>query len=214
MWAISVNGTHLGHSEWGLSVMRNSNGSVTFPTVKAGNVYVFSLNITNCLLALLINFYVVVIILLSNELRKRRKYLMKISNASLCSLFTLLTDGFESSFYISPNQELCHASIFNLGWSNVFLMSNTLLALIDCCCWLEMNIKPKFYAQNVTSPAFVVALLSPIFNAALLIFLKFGFFLIREIGVSVALSSIRARTPFLCYNHFHQIQFLPQFVNC
>jgi len=93
-------------------------------------------------------------------------------------------------------------------------MSNTLLALIDCCCWLEMNIKPKFYAQNVTSPTFVVALLSPIFNAALLIFLKFGFFLIREIGVSVALSSIRARTPFLCYKHFHQIQFLPQFVNC
>ena len=41
-----------------------------------------------------------------------------------------------------------------------------------------------------------------------------NFFLIREIGVSVALSSIRARTPFLCYNRFHQIQFLPQFVNC
>jgi len=105
MWVISVNATHLGHSEWGLSVMRNSNGSVTFPTEKAGNVYVFSLNITNCLLALLINFYVVVIILLSNELRKRRKYLMKISNASLCSLFTLLTaaSNLRSTFHQTKN---------------------------------------------------------------------------------------------------------------
>lgn len=85
--------------------------------------------------------------LLSSQLRKQPKYLMKI-NASICSLFTLLTDGFESAYYIEPSQELCHASVFTLGWSNIFLLFNTLLALIDC--WLEMT-KPKFYAENVLS---------------------------------------------------------------
>ena len=168
---------------------------------KFGNVYVFTFNITNSVMALPINFYVVLIILLSSQLRKQPKYLMKI-NASICSLFTLLTDGFESAYYIEPSQELCHASVFTLGWSNIFLLFNTLLALIDC--WLEMT-KPKFYAENVT-PMFLVVL-SSILNA-MLIFLLDWVYIFGVEPVRCALPHHLVSTFILlhwfCYFHLRQ----------
>ena len=139
--------------------------------------------------------------LLSSQLRKQPKYLMKI-NASICSLFTLLTDGFESAYYIEPSQELCHASVFTLGWSNIFLLFNTLLALIDC--WLEMT-KPKFYAENVT-PMFLVVL-SSILNA-MLIFLLDWVYIFGVEPVRCALPHHLVSTFILlhwfCYFHLRQ----------
>ena len=126
---------------------------------------------------------------------------MKI-NASICSLFTLLTDGFESAYYIEPSQELCHASVFTLGWSNIFLLFNTLLALIDC--WLEMT-KPKFYAENVT-PMFLVVL-SSILNA-MLIFLLDWVYIFGVEPVRCALPHHLVSTFILlhwfCYFHLRQ----------
>ena len=186
MWSIPINDT-IEHPEWGDYVWRNKNGSITDPMQKAKNFYVFNFNLTIGSFALPLNLYVAFVILSDTKLRNDPKYVVKLIGA-LCSLITLLSDGQEIVYYLWPNEELCHSSIFTLGWSNLIFIFNTFLALVDQFFAIT---KPKLYRQKVTP--LIMAVWSVILNFLLILLLDFVY--IFEVDeIHCAFNAIHAMT--------------------
>ena len=148
MWLNPINGTRLEHPEWGNSVMRNGNGSVKDPMEESESLCVFLFNFFNCLLALPLNVYVTLIILLKKHLRTQSKYVIRL-NAFLCNLLTLFFIGQETVYYFLPSQELCHSYVSTLGISSIAFLFNVLLSLIKRSVaiaypvWHHKHITPK-----------------------------------------------------------------------
>ena len=109
---------------------------------------VFLFNFFNCLLALPLNVYVTLIILLKKHLRTQSKYVIRL-NAFLCNLLTLFFIGQETVYYFLPSQELCHSYVSTLGISSIAFLFNVLLSLIKRSVaiaypvWHHKHITPK-----------------------------------------------------------------------
>ena len=84
----------------------------------------------------------------------------------VCGLLTLFIDAEESVYYIRPSQQLCHSTIFNLGFPNVILLLNIFIALIDQ--WIS-NSKPKFHREKFTSRLVLASSLAVNFFVILLL---------------------------------------------
>ena len=74
------------HLEWGDNVMRNADKTIKDPMDKAESVYVFIFNIFNCLLALPLNVYVVLVILLTKRLRNQTQYSVQLNTMGVCDI--------------------------------------------------------------------------------------------------------------------------------
>ena len=139
--------------EWGEFVVRKSDGSVRSPMEMSEIDSVVIFNCINCLLAVPLNLYVALVILLDSQLRNQPIYLIKLNTAVCNLLFILFSDVEEVAFYFWPNETLCHLFIAVFGLSNVFYLFNIFLSLVD---QLVAIINPIWHNENVT-PTFVIA---------------------------------------------------------
>ena len=154
------------YPQWIGSVITNEDGSIKDPMVKAENFFIFLFDIVNSSLTLPTNLYFGLVILCNSRLRNQPKYVMKFITTTVCSLFTVFTDGQEAIYFIWPSEQLCKSSVFTFLWSGDILLLNILLALIEQFVAIS---KPKLYNEKVTP--LLVAVLSALINFLFILFI-------------------------------------------